>query len=102
MAKSYFEDYRRLVGEGSWLNEYPGAMEPGGNPTFLGGQADLTPLRNKAREAMDALADASKAADQGRVDDCLEYFRRAKAILDIALGGQIGPYGSQSTVTPRP
>jgi hypothetical protein len=97
----YLKDYQRLVGEGSWLNEYP-VGGTGGGGTFLGGQADLTPLRNKAREAMDALADASKAADQGRVDDTLEYFRRAKAILDIALGGQIGPYGSQSTVTPRP
>lgn len=70
--------------------------------SYLGGQADLTPLRNKAREAMDALADAQRAADQGRVDDCLEYFRRAKAVMDIALGGQVGPYGAGAGVVPRP
>lgn len=62
---------------------------------YLGGQADLTPLRNKAREAMDALADANRAADQGRADDCLEGFRRAKAAIDAALGGQVGPYYPQ-------
>lgn len=64
--------------------------------SYLGGQADLTPMRNKAREAMDALADAQRAADQGKADDCLEAFRRAKAAIDAALGGQIGPYSSMS------
>lgn len=74
------------------------------NPLFedpaspsMGGQADLAPLRNKAREAMDALADAGRAADQGRADDCLESFRRAKASIDAALGGQIGPYSPQGS-----
>lgn len=94
----FLEDYKRLTsGVHDWM------QEAGPDASAMGGQADLTPLRNKAREAIDALANAQRAADQGRMDDCMEYFRRAKAILDIALGGQVGPYGmTPGTVTPRP
>lgn len=81
---SFLKDYKRLVNP---IFEDPSAP-------YLGGQADMTPMRNRAREAMDALADAQRAADQGRVDDCLEGFRRAKAAIDAALGGQIGPQSS--------
>ncbi len=92
------KDFKRLTtGVHDWMNE------AGPDASMLGGQADLTPLRNKAREIIDAMANAQRAADQGRMDDCLEYFRRAKAIMDIALGGQVGPYGMQpGVVTPRP
>jgi hypothetical protein len=87
------EEYRRLSGEPfSWLNELDGM--PSVPVSYVGGQADLTPLRNKAREAMDALNDAQKAADVGRADDAYEAVRRAKAAIDIILGGSIGPYPS--------
>lgn len=89
----FLKDYKRLVNP----------LHEDGPPPYLGGQADLTPMRNRAREAMDALADAQRAADQGRADDCLESFRRAKAAIDAALGGQIGPYSpTQSPPTTRP
>jgi len=84
-------EFKRLAGEPfSWLHELEGT--PAVPVSYIGGQADLTPLRNKAREAMDALNDAQKAADIGKVDDAYEAVRRAKAAIDIILGGQIGPY----------
>lgn len=85
----YLKDFKRLAGNPfSWLTEGPESPAV----SYLGGQADLTPLRNKAREAMDALADLQRAADVGKVDDAYEALRRAKAAIDAALGGQIGPY----------
>lgn len=90
MSDSYSNQFKKLV--------TPLFEEP--SPMSLGGQADLTPLRNKSREAMDALADAARAADQGRADDCLEAFRRAKAAIDAALGGQVGPYANSGVGSP--
>jgi hypothetical protein len=88
-----FEEYKRLSAEPfQWLQELDGM--PATPVSYLGGQADLTPLRNKAREAMDALNDAQKAADIGKADDAYEAVRRAKAAIDVILGGQIGPYPS--------
>lgn len=92
MSDDLFKDYRKLVNP---------LFEDAATP-YLGGQADMTPMRNRAREAMDALADAQRAADQGRVDDCLECFRRAKAAIDAALGGQVGPYTSPQALPPTP
>jgi len=60
----------------------------------MGGQADLTPLKNKAREASEALNDAQKAADSGRAEDAMEALRRARAAIDAALGGHLGPNGA--------
>lgn len=88
----FFKDYKRLVNP-----LFEDATAP-----YLGGQADMTPMRNRAREAMDALADAQRASEQGRVDDCLEAFRRAKAAIDAALGGQVGPYSPQQALPPTP
>lgn len=102
MSNEYIKDFKRLTEPvHSWMQEAgTGTMGP---DQGAGGYADLTPLRNKAREAVDSLASAQRAADQGRMDDCLEYFRRAKAVIDIALGGQVGPYASTpGVVTPRP
>ena len=70
----------------------------GGNG-YMGGQADLTPLKNKAREAMEALNDAQKAADSGRLEDATEALRRARAAIDGALGGQVGPHGAMAPPT---
>lgn len=61
---------------------------------YMGGQADLTPLKNRAREASEALNDAQKAADAGRAEDALEAMRRARAAIDAALGGGVGPHGA--------
>ena len=63
---------------------------------YMGGQADLTPLKNKAREAAEALNDAQKAADAGRAEDAMEAMRRARAAIDAALGGQVGPHGAMT------
>ena len=88
MNNTYFSEFKKLTS--ALFDE---------DTSYLGGQADLIPLRNKAREAMDALADAARAADQGRVDDCMESFKRAKAAIDAALGGQIAPYGQPQPAT---
>ncbi len=85
-------EYKRLTDSFFEAVGNPATMPP--STAYVGGQADLTPLRNKAREGLEALAEAQRAADQGRVDDCLEQFRRAKACIDAALGGQIGPFSS--------
>ena len=91
----FLRDFRRLTS--SFFEDAPAVQSQ--PSSYMGGQADLTPLRNKAREAIDALTDAQKASDQGRRDDCLESFRRAKAAIDAALGGQpVG--GIMSPVSP--
>lgn len=82
-VSDYTKEYRRLTRP---------LFEEGGG--YMGGQADLTPLKNKAREAVEALNDAQKAADSGRSEDAMEGLRRARAAIDIALGGQVGPGGS--------
>lgn len=93
----FLKEYKRLtVGFFDSLSESLQEGQPGEVPAvvpsmFMGGQADLTPLRNKAREAADAMAEAMRCADQGRVDDCMEAFRRAKSCIDAALGGQMNP-----------
>ena len=61
--------------------------------SYMGGQADLTPLKNRAREAVEALNDCQKAADSGRAEDAVEALRRARAAIDAALGGQLGQHG---------
>lgn len=105
MASDYLKEYRRLTTplHHQSLLEGPG-MSPdgasGGNGEgYMGGQADLTPLKNKAREASEALNDAQKAADSGRAEDAQEALRRARAAIDAALGGHLGPNGS---ATPPP
>lgn len=92
----YLEEYNRLAGEPlRWLYE----QDPSAASTlYLGGQADLTPIRNRAREAIEALNDALKAADSGKSDDMLDNLRRAKSAIDLALGGQMGPYSNSSVV----
>lgn len=86
----HISEFNRLAGEPfSWMYE----NDPGAPTAFLGGQADLTPLRNKAREAAEALNDCMRATDSGKADDAVEALRRAKAAIDAALGGQVGPYG---------
>lgn len=65
----------------------------GGMQSYMGGQADLTPIKNKAREAVEALNDAQKACDSGRAEDAMEAMRRARAVIDAALGGGLGAHG---------
>lgn len=65
-----------------------------GVPGYTGGQADLTPLKNKAREAVEALNDAQRAADSGRTEDTLDALRRARAVIDAALGANAGAHGA--------
>ena len=97
----YLKDFQRLstplleqIEEHGFVTEQgysPGAGEKNG---YMGGQADLTPLKNKAREAVEALNDAQKAADAGRAEDAMEAMRRARAAIDAALGGAISPHGA--------
>jgi hypothetical protein len=81
---TFLEDFKRLS-HPMWLNEDPSMAGAVQNPT---GQADLTPLKNRAREAVEALNAAMAAADAGKLDDTMEAIRRAKAAIDAALGGQ--------------
>lgn len=74
----------------------PPAMAPGA----MGGQADLTPLKNKAREATEALIDAQRAADAGRTEDTMDALRRARAVIDAALGGGLGAHGAAVSTGP--
>lgn len=60
----------------------------GGGQTPMG--VDLTPIKNRAREAVEALTDAQRACDSGRSEDALEAMKRARAAIDAALGGQFG------------
>ena len=83
----YLSDFKRLT---TPLYEQ-GAVSGGG---YMGGQADLTPLKNRSREAIEALNDAQKAADSGRAEDAVEALRRARAAIDAALGGHLGPNGA--------
>lgn len=79
---SYLKEYIRLTGI---LFEQD---MPNGNP------ADLTPIKNKAREAAEALVDAQRACDSGRSEDAIEAMRRARAVIDAALGSQLGVHGA--------
>ena len=84
----YISEYRRLT-----TPLLIGEQSPG-DPGVVGGQADLTPLKNKAREAVEALNDAQKFADSGRAEDTLDALRRARASIDAALGGSLGANSS--------
>lgn len=98
----YLKDFKRLTKPlMQQLSEaLPGSMP--GNPGYMGGQADLTPLKNKAREAVEALNDAQKAADSGRTEDALDALRRARAVIDAALGGSLGAHGAAMAPTGGP
>ena len=94
----YLAEYRRLVSascvSGSPLLEFSGGSGQGDandSPgiSYTGGSADLTPMRNKAREAQEALNDAQKAAEEGRAEDARQAMQRAKSAIDAALGGAI-------------
>lgn len=89
MSSKYLNEYKRLT-EPLLIGEQSPPVTPG----YMGGQADLTPLKNKAREAVDALNDAQKAADSGRTEDALDGLRRARAAIDAALGGSLGAHGA--------
>lgn len=91
-SESAVEQFKRLSSEPfGWLYE----EDPQGPPNP--GVPDLTPMKNKAREAMDALNDAQKAADAGRAEDARQALTRAKAAIDVALGGQVAPGGFAPT-----
>lgn len=102
----FLSEFKRLTGDAfNWLYEMPtpdnvgmppagqaaGATTPTPSPT--GGQADLTPMKNKGVEAQEAIKDAIKAAEEGNMDDAKQAFQRAKAAIDQALGGVITPAG---------
>jgi hypothetical protein len=94
----YLNEYRRLskpllqqISEGGYS---PDPSAGGGDPSYMGGQADLTPIKNKAREAVEALSDAIRACDSGRAEDAQEAMRRARAVIDAALGGGLGSHGA--------
>jgi hypothetical protein len=95
VSSDYLREFKRLTQPlMQQLSEaMPGASAPG-VPGYTGGQADLTPLKNKAREAIEALNDAQKAADSGRTEDTLDALRRARSVIDAALGGSLGAHGA--------
>lgn len=98
----YLKDFKRLTKP---LMQHLSEAMPGGAPGvpgYMGGQADLTPLKNKAREAVEALNDAQKAADSGRAEDALDALRRARAVIDAALGGGLGAHGAAMAPTGGP
>lgn len=84
---NYLKEYRRLSVPLLQQIQEQGEM-------YMGGQADLTPMKNKAREAIEALSDAQRACDAGRAEDCMEALRRARAVIDAALGAQLGAHGA--------
>ena len=93
-VSDYFNEYRRLSKPLLEQIQEEGYGDPSSGPqSYMGGQADLTPLKNKAREAVEALNDAQKAADSGRAEDAMEAMRRARAVIDAALGGGLGAHG---------
>lgn len=95
----YLEEFKRLSGEPfRWLYEADSPSLPNTPNSYLGGQADLTPIRHRAREAIEALNDCLRAADSGKADDVLDALRRAKAAIEAALGGQVGPYANTSAI----
>lgn len=95
MADDYLKEFKRLTKPLEQLiSEAVNDGVAPGVPGYTGGQADLTPLKNKAREAVEALNDAQRAADSGRTEDTLDALRRARAILDSALGGAMGAHGA--------
>lgn len=73
---------------------YSGQDPAGGGQSYMGGQADLTPIKNKAREAVEALNDALRACDSSRAEDAMEAMRRARSVIDAALGGGLGSHGA--------
>lgn len=90
----FLNEYKRLTKPlAQHITEAVSGPLPG-MPGYMGGQADLTPLKNKAREAVEALNDAQKAADSGRTEDALDGLRRARAVIDAALGGGLGAHGA--------
>ena len=95
MSDEYTKQFKRLTKPLLELINEQG-FGGGGGSGYMGGQADLTPLKNKAREAMEALNDAQKAADSGRLADATEALRRARASIDAALGGHMAPYGAMA------
>lgn len=98
----YLKEFERLTKP--LMQQLSEAMPGGapGVPGYMGGQADLTPLKNKAREAVEALNDAQKAADSGRTEDALDALRRARAVIDAALGGGLGVHGAAMAPTGGP
>ena len=94
----YLTEFKRLTApsfvNGTPLTEFSGGSGQGDandapGVSYTGGSADLTPLRNKAREASEALNDAQKAAEEGRAEDARQAMQRAKSAIDAALGGAI-------------
>ncbi len=94
----YLTEFKRLTAppfvSGTPLAEFSGGSGQGDaadvpGVSYTGGAADLTPLRNKAREAQEALNDAQKAAEEGRAEDARQAMQRAKSAIDAALGGAI-------------
>ena len=90
----YLKEYKRLSRPlMEQIQEEGYGDAPGAGQSYMGGQADLTPIKNKAREAVEALNDAQKACDSGRAEDAMEAMRRARAVIDAALGGGLGAHG---------
>ena len=73
---------------------FGGGQGSSGGDSYMGGQADLTPIKNRAREAVEALNDVQRACDSGRAEDAMEAMRRARAVIDLALGGGLGSHGA--------
>lgn len=95
---NYLKEYERLskpllqqISENGYGDGQ--SQSPGGS-SYMGGQADMTPLKNKAREAVEALNDVQRACDSGRAEDAMEAMRRARAVIDSALGGSLGSHGA--------
>ena len=89
----FLNDFKRLT-KPLMQNITEAVAQVSGAPGAAGGQSDLTPLKNKAREAVEALNDAQRFADAGRTEDAMDALRRARAVVDAALGGGLGANGA--------
>jgi len=94
-VSDYLKEYKRLSKPLlQQINEQGFGASGSAGQSYMGGQADLTPLKNKAREAVEALNDALKACDSGRAEDAMEAMRRARAVIDAGLGSGLGAHGA--------
>lgn len=103
--KKFLKEFARLRDDPfTWLYEEPRPMDGTGAPAAAtapapppgspaGAAVDLTPMKNKCKEGLEALNDAFKAAEEGKADDAKQALQRAKAAIDQALGGAVSPGG---------
>lgn len=96
----YLKEFKRLTTPLiEQLKESPDSIVAG----FDGDKSvNLIPMKNKAREAIEALNDVMHAANAGRSEDAIDAMRRARAVIDSALGAGLGVHGAAMPQTMRP